>query len=445
MKRLILPVVAACLAVGLQAHLSLIEFTAELLSTSGDGEAAILSVRVANTTLLDIHVNDLTEIRDGLEQKTVEDLLPGMILKIEAFHTSDGFTAREIEVTDVAAAIEVRGRVTEKTEDPAALTVAGLTFQLDENTKIRDFSTPPNRLEFADINIDDFVKIEATSSESGLLALMVRVGDPGERFARLAFEGVIASLDTDQQMMTVAVESVTDPLPVQWTDDTRFNGTPYVGAPVTVVGHLNSDLTVVADKVIVKQTLHLAPGKVKMKTNDSRNVQIILQDVRGQDLTLSIGVSPDSSAVEPSPAEVVIPAGQVSGFFTLTSGDTEEDATVTATSEGLSASAEVEVRDRGQGQGPATLAWSPPQLHLKSGQRRSVLLRLNQPATEEMTASLTLMSDIPGLLTDFEAEVTFMAGERQKQITVTAGPVGEGTLRALLSNGAESALTVGVR
>jgi hypothetical protein len=248
------------------------------------------------------------------------------------------------------------------------------------------------------------------------------------------------------RMMTVAVESVANPLPVVWTDDTRFNGTPFVGAEVVVIGHLNPDLTTVADRIIVQRLLHLAPGQVKLRTNDSRTVQIILQDVLEEDLALTVSVSPETSAVQVDPTEVVIAAGAVSGFFTVTSGDVEEDAEITVDTGGLMVTAPVEVRDRGQGQGPLALAWSPPQLVLKQGRSRTVLLRLNEAPEEEVAVSVQLVSDTDALVAGFEAAVTFAPGERRKQITVTAGSApGEGVVRATLPSGDSADLEIRIR
>ncbi len=446
MKRLLVPVLAVLFGVGLHAGLSLVEFTAELVAKAVDGEVSVLSVRVASTTLLDIRVNDLTEIRNGLDEITVDDLLPGMILKIDAFHTAEGFTARNIEVTDGAASVEIRGRVSSKTEGPDSLTVAGLTILANENTNILGFARPPQDLTFDDVNVDDFVAIEAFPDGADLVASTIRVGEPGERFARLAFEGSVETLDNESRRMTVSVDSVSTPLPVRWTEDTRFNGTPFVGAEVRVLGRLTADLTVVADKIMVQRLLHLAPARVKMKTNDSRTVQIILEDILAEDLAMTIGVSPESLGVEASPTEVVIPAGEVSGFFTVMSGDLVGDAEITAASGDLTASAQVEVRDGGQGPGPLALAWSPPSLVLKTGRSRTVLLRLNQTAAEDLTASLTMVSDTPELAAGFEAEVVIPQGQRHVQVTVTAGSsAGDGTLRAALSSGEEAELSVRVR
>ena len=443
MKRtfLILVLVFA-LSGSLLAELSLLEFTGTLTGKTPDGDITILALQVTPTTSIDVRVTDLTEIKDGLDAKTVDDLMDGMILKIEAFHTSEGFTAREIEITDGAALIEVRGEVTAKTDDPDTLTVATLVLHVNENTSIKDFERPSNKLTFDDIMVHDFVKIEAFPSGDHLVAASIKVGDPEDRFARLAFEGIIDSIDGD--IVMVSIDSVADPIPVLITPDTEVKGVLAVGLRVTVIGHLNSDLMVVADKIIVKKLLHLAPKKVKLKTNDSRQIQIILNEVLGEDLVLTIA-SNDPSLVTVDPTSVTIPAGELSAFFHVHSADQEGETTVTATAGDLVASAEVEVRDGGNGP-PFDIVWHPGHVNGHPGQIRKVKLQLGRAVDAETIVTITQTEGEPDLLADYPSSVTFLPGEKKKDVIIVLGDhPGEGKLVAEMPEGQQAEFEIKIR
>src|SRR4030042_2141268 len=100
MKRICFLVVFLLTVVTCLPAASEVEFVASLKTvTVENSEAATLTMQLTPTFTLDVAVTSLTEIRgQGDAELAVEDLEPGMILKIEGVFVEAGILAKEIQV-----------------------------------------------------------------------------------------------------------------------------------------------------------------------------------------------------------------------------------------------------------------------------------------------------------------------------------------------------------
>ena len=143
---------------------------------------------------ISFQVDENTEIfgDDGDDSVSFDELMVGMIVEIEANMDSLGqYLAVEIEVEDFYQdEIEVEAAIDELGSDH--LVVAGISFQIDENTTIIDDDQQP--IDFSVLQVGDIVEVRAEiQSDQSLLATHIELED---------------GLDDDDFELTGAIEFV---------------------------------------------------------------------------------------------------------------------------------------------------------------------------------------------------------------------------------------------
>lgn len=458
MKKYLLPLILAFsfFTLGYSAA-SQVEFVATVEDMiAEDSETGILKMALTPSFSLDVRVTPFTEIRDGESQLNFSDLAAGMTLRIEGIFGDDGIKALEIEVTDDAAEIEIKGEISEIDAGAQEIVVSGFRIHVTSATELKDSDGTP--LLFTDLNLFDFVKVEAFVSGDRLEAEEIKVRNPEEKFARISFEGIVT--DIQDSTIFVLIDGMSAPATAEITSDTEIKGTLAVGVLVRVIGHFNPDLSVTADKILVKRLLQLAPDKLRMHFDQTRRVEVILRNPLEEDIELTIA-SLDPSVAVPSVSSLLIPAGQPTSFFEVTSafqeGETEIEVKTPDLLGGLVVTLKVEVRssqkidddddDADEGdEDELELKWAPPQLNLRAGEQRTVRLMLNGPAPDGLMAALSVKKGDPSLLIGLPSDVIFAPGGRFAEVTFQAGPTaGEIEVRATLPNGEEEEIEIRIR
>lgn len=415
---------------------SQVEFTGTLEAI--DSVEQVLTVRITPSFTLQVRIMETTEIRDGDSQLDLVDLELDSVLRIEGFFTDEGITAREIVVSEPDDDLELRGQITEIDEDNRIIVVLGFPIHVPETAEIKG---PDGPLTFQDLAVDQHVKVEANVVDEQIVASEVKVGvAKDERFAHISFEGIV--LTVADEMIEVLIDDLETPVGVEIGETTLIKGELAPGVLVRVIGHLNEDLTVTADIILVRSPLQLAPPHLNMRVVQIRNVQIILQNPLDSAVSLLIE-SDDPSIAEVLPGEVVIEAGQKTASFEVTGisvGNTKVTVSLPAEFGGLSEEIEVLVREESdeednEEEGPSfTIRWAPPQLNVKIGLHRSSKLLLPHPLTEDTEAVLSLHEGMEGVVT-FPEMVTIPAGAVFVDVLFEVEGPGEVVVRAELPTG----------
>lgn len=422
---------------------SQVEFVATVKTVTVETEAATLTMQLTPTFTLDVLVTSLTEIRgEGDAELAVGDLAAGMILKIEGVFVEGGILAKEVQVFAGVADFEIKGAIQSVDEGAKKIVIANITVQITDETNIRDCEH--NELTIADLEAGQIAKVEGSLGEA-LVAESIVACSAAFKAPRIAFEGVIT--EVTETGIVVQVEGV-DNVPVKITEDTDVNGELVVGAKVRVNGVIEEDLSVTATKVTVMQALQLAPGKLEhLKVGQSHPVVIILHALYESDVTLAV-VSLDPDIADVSAAEVVIPAGKLTGAFRVIAkavGETTVEVSLPAELGGAKATLAVEVTQSQLGQ--QEVRWVPPALSLRKGQERTVSLILRMPVADPLDVALSQVSGDP--IVEFPATVTVKAGTRYAPVTFKAGQIaGTVKIRATLpdsAGGGTADLVIGVR
>ncbi|MGH9341242.1 MAG: DUF5666 domain-containing protein [Acidobacteriota bacterium] len=429
-----------------------IEFSGELVSIDTLSEqVADLGIELTDQFIIFVRVTGRTEIHDDGTAMTLAQLGIGDILSVEGLVTGQSILAQEIEIAEEDNDFEIRGRIDSIVGDQ--IIVIGLAIQVPETAEIRD--SQGAMLSFGDLALKQFVKVEGEISEDGEMAASeVEILHPGRRVGRLKFEGTILSLSGTE--LLVQVEGV-GPVLVQITDDTEIEGDLAEGAIVKVQGRLNPDLSVLALEITVQRPLRLAPHKLKMRLNQTRHVQVILDRIFDVDVQIDL-LSLDPAVVQTSTPILTIPAGTIASEFNVLSGavegETSVEVTLTSPDGVQSVILEVEVEQRGEGNngngnngqggghGPGgeddeeeieiEIKWVPDDIKSLGNETRTVKLELDEPAPAGLTATLFLRAGKVGLV-QFPAEVVFPEGSTETDIQIViADDHGKVKIRASL-------------
>jgi hypothetical protein len=446
-----LPIVWLMIAIGLSfgvlAAPSQVEFVAPVISISEQTEnSAVLEMAVTPSASVIVLVNEFTEIKDGDTILSPTDLEVGMTLKVEGFFGDSGIVAKELLVTEGTAPIELRGEIAAIDEATQMIVVVGFELLVTNETKIRDAENVG--LDFSDLEVGQFVRVEADVDGDNIVALSILIGAGFPATARIMVEGVVVELNGLESLL-LQVEGLSDPIHVLLTDTTHIIGSLALGVFARVIGRLTPELMVEADRIIVLSGLRLAPSRVRMPVDSERRIQVILRNILEEPLLLTIESS-DPSVVEPETDSMEIPAGVFTTSFRIFSGSNPGNAVITVeTASGLLASVSVQVFEpgsQGPGAGPSLLPhWAPPQLNLLANQTLGAQIVLKGPASEEIVVALELVEGEPGLV-DFPPTVTFLPGQAVARVDVTAGPdAGNGRIEATFPNGDSAGLAVTVR
>lgn len=426
---------------------SQVEFVAPISDIHEQTEnSAVLEMAVTPAASVTVLVNEFTEIKDGDTVLNPTELEIGMILKVEGFFGDSGIIAKELLVTEGTAPIELRGEIAAIDEATQTIVVVGFELLVTNETKIRDAENVG--LGFSDLEIGQFVCVEAEADGDDIVALSILIGAGFAEHARVMVEGVVVELNGLESLL-LQVEGLTDPMHVLFSDTTHIIGSLAVGAFARVIGRLTPELMVEADRIIVLSGLRLAPSRVRMPVDSERRIQVILRNILEEPLVLTIESS-DPSIVEPETDAMEIPAGVFTTSFRIFSGSNPGNAVITVgTASGLQATVSVQVVEPGQqgpGEGPNFLPhWAPPQLNLLPNQEHGAKIVMKGPASQEIVVQLDLVEGEPGLV-DFPPTVTFPAGQAVAQVEVTAGPnPGTGRIEATFPNGDSAGLAIVVR
>ncbi len=385
-----------------------------------------------------VRVTNLTEIRDGGEDLSADELEVGMTLRMEGVFVEGGIAALEIEVTNSAVELELRGQISAIDEMNRRIAVRGLMIQVPEAAEIK--GPGDNLLQFDDLDLSQFIGVEGNLSEGQVIASRVRVRMDGEELARVSLEGIVASIDP--LTIFVSIEGIpSSPVAVEIGEDTKIHGVLVVGALVRVIGTLTPELTVRGDKILVKRLLQLAPDKLKMRPEQTRRVEVILRNPLDEDVALSIQ-SEDTSVAEPLVSMLLIPAGRQTGFFEVIAKDIEEGETritvqMPVELGGLIVELDVEVQRRRQEEPDeedeeVELKWVPRQLNLAPGDIRVAQLSLNQQAAAGLMAELKFKKGGADIASFLPVVVNFDEGARSAEVEIQAISSGEAKIRAHL-------------
>ncbi|HSR67605.1 MAG TPA: DUF5666 domain-containing protein [Acidobacteriota bacterium] len=396
---------------------SQVEFIAEVQSVTPDGGTTVLAMALTPSFNIDVFVTAATEIKDESDDPlTPDQLMAGMVLKIEGLFVEGGILANEVEVTEDEAEFEVRGLIQSLTPDgpeSGRMTVAGFDILVPVEAEIK--SSAGEVLIFADLMVDQFVKVEGRATADDLVADEVKVRDdesPG-KFARIRLEGVVSEI-VDEGQFLVELPGEAAAL-VKIDEETRIIGPGElaVGASVKVFGTLTEELCVLAERVLVKKAVELAPDKLRLALQESGQVCVVLRNARDGDTVFEIA-SQDPSLATVSTNMLTIPAGMLTACFDVTALDQEGETKIDVVTEGFEGCVEVEVGEQ-EDEGPQAIRWNPRVIRAAPDLIRDVRLRLAVPAQEETTAMLFISEGDMDLI-NFPAEVVFPAGSRTQTV-----------------------------
>lgn len=434
MKRpvLLLLSLAACSIFSLSTPAQ-IEFTGTVKSIEKESDqVAVLMVSLTSTFDIPVRITGMTEIRDeNGEPMTLSEIKVDMTLEIEGLFLEKGILAREVKVAKKATDFELKGRIENIDGLNREIKVLGFVIQVPETAEIKDSEGDP--LLFSGLQLNQFVEVEGNVSESRLVASEVKVIRPEAKKARVRLEGIVVSME--ESTLQVLVEAV-GPALVRITPETDIHGTLAVGVLVRVIGTINEDLSVAARKIIVRSIVQLAPHRLKMGTNKTRRVEVILRKTFDQDVELAVtSLNPDLAKA--SVSSLTIPAGKVTGSFQVTSGPTSGETTIEvqlpADLGGFKAVLPVEVSQANDHEGKELeVEWRPDEVNMRTNEERKVQLRLSKPAPSELAVQISV-KDGEADLVEFPAQVTFGAGSIRVEVTLKSkSSRGEVKLRARL-------------
>ncbi|HSR50266.1 MAG TPA: DUF5666 domain-containing protein [Acidobacteriota bacterium] len=395
---------------------SQVEFIAEVQSVTPDGGNTVLSMALTPSVNIDVLVTAATEIKDENDDPlTPDQLTAGMVLKIEGLFVDGGILANEIEVTDDQNEFEVRGflqGVTPDGPESGRIMVAGFDILVPAEAEIK--SSGGEVLTFADLMVDQFVQVEGTAKMDDLVADEVKVRDEDDlgKFAKIRLEGVVSEIiDEGQFLVELAGEAAAL---VKIDEDTRIiGGEIALGASVKVFGTLTEDLCVLAERVLVKKAVELAPDELRLELQESGQVCVVLRNPRDTDTVFEIA-SQDPSLAAVSTNMLTIPAGMLTGCFDVMALDQEGETKVDVVTSGFEGMVEVEIGEQ-EGEGPQDVRWDPRVVRAAPDLIRDVRLRLAVPAEEETTAMLFISEGDTDLI-NFPSEVIFPAGSRTQTV-----------------------------
>ncbi len=456
MKRIaFLAVVLLTVGYGFSAA-SQVEFVAKVKAIEAESdEVANLTMQLTPTFDMKVRVTEMTEIRgEGDAELSVADLKTGMLLKIEGIFTDATILAKEIQVFEGVSAFEVKGAIDAIDTTAKTITVLGLVIKFTDETSLKGAES------FAELKAGDIVKVEG-KIEDGLVATDVIVNHPQTfKAPRISFEGIVTSIKEGE--LKVLVEGV-DEVVVRVSDKTDVHGDVAVGVEVRVIGTIGEDLVVDADKVIVQKLLEVAPTKLKLQPDQTRQVVVILHTFFDQDVEVKV-VSAKPEVAELAVDKIVIPAGKLTGLFDVkgkAAGETVIEVSLPDSMGGAKAQVQVLVEDKGGkpgddgGEGgdkggvekPAMM-WTPASLFLKTGQTRQGAIHLRTQAETALTVALSLKTGATGVI-QFPATVEIPKGAKYAFVTFKAGDnPGKVMILAKLpdaAGGAEATLAVEVK
>lgn len=229
-----------------------IHFKGVLLRVESGASPKIV-VRVA-TAELSLAVSSDTVIEaSGNHNLTLADLSVGQFLELEAAFTAQGLFVKKIELEkDPENHFRVDGLVdaVEKVSGETKLTVIGIPFWLNADTRIHAVGRDPKSLAASDLKPGDRVDVQGVQEGGRLVARRLTVGFPKAEDHPIRFEGLIEKISSDGKTLELKVGDVGRAV-VHLTSATKVIGTPKVGLLAQVSGFLESDLSVVALSVRV--------------------------------------------------------------------------------------------------------------------------------------------------------------------------------------------------
>jgi hypothetical protein len=277
------------------------------------------------------------------------------------------------------------------------------------------------------------VWIEGKIVEGVLVAVVVRTKTCEFQPPRISFDGIVTSIKDSE--LRVLLEGV-DVVPVRLDNQTIVKGDLAVGAAVHVVGTIEPDLAVRARLILVQRLLMLMPNKLRLRVDQAGHVVAVLFERLQTDVELKVQ-SKDPKVAQPSASSLVIPAGKVTGAFTVTgkaAGKTAVEVSLPQSLGGMSAAVEVEVFK--QAEPPPVdkldISWSPPAMSIKANTTRSANLHLSRPAPTVLDVKLRLLKGNEGVV-KFPDKATIGAGAKMTSVEIKAGPqAGKVVIRASL-------------
>jgi len=217
-------------------------------------------VRVA-TAELSLVVNDDAVIEaSGDRNLKLDNLSVGQFLDLEVAFTGQGLFVKKIELEKnpenhfrVDGLIDTEPTVPDETKpDETKLTVIGIPFWLDADTRIHAVGRDPKSLTASALKPGDRVDVQGVQEGGRLVARRLTVGFPKAEDQPIRFEGLIIEVISSDGKLTLDLK-VGDAgrAVVHLTPETKVVGTPKVGLLAQVTGFLDDDLNVTAASVRV--------------------------------------------------------------------------------------------------------------------------------------------------------------------------------------------------
>ncbi len=443
MKRFYLFSVLLLILPGSFLAASQLEFSAVLQSVEKEGSSVtLLTMRLTPSASLPVRATNATEFRDinGLPI-TVDDLMPGMLLEIEALFTDQGILAREVQVSDDENDFQVRGRiqsVTPQGNDAVRILVGLFDILVPFSAEI--FDSNGRTLTIDDLEEGQFARVEGMVEGDDLVAHEIRIGEP-ERRGRITLQGIISQVLSNREFL-ITMEGGVEAL-VEISEESEIRGTLAVGAQVRVTGTLTDRLSILAERIVVIGSVELSPDELELETGQSSPVSVILRQVSGEDTAFRIS-SQDAEIAAASTDSLTIPAGELTASFDVIAGTIEGETSIVVSTEGFEGRVEVEVEeeegdgdDGDDGEDDLEVRWEPRVIRVAPNGGRDVRIRISDPAPlGGLTVALTLEEGSDDLLS-FPSQVTIPEGERGVTLRIDfLSNQGKATLRATLPESA---------
>lgn len=200
-------------------------------------------VRLTGNTEIEAHGDEV-----GLRELTVGDFV-----KVSGVFTNSTIVAKEIEIVDRGdGEFRLRGAIASVRVAAAGtiIKVLGIDVMVNSDTKI-ERRGPDGGFTTANLAAGLMADVRGHHLDGQFVASRLKVGPREDDAIRVAFSGKIAAVG--ERRLTVDTEGGSTAV-VLITTSTVVTGTPAIGRFVEVRGTLNSNLEVVASRIVVKAT-----------------------------------------------------------------------------------------------------------------------------------------------------------------------------------------------
>ncbi len=231
---------------------------------------------------IDVTINDSTKIVDeDNNELTFADLFLGLSAEVKAVQQEDGSLLAnliEVNLSDaLEGEVELKGVITKDSSN--SITVGGLSFQIDNNTKILDGQKQP--IPFDSLHVGLFVKVKGVLQPDGtLLAIKIKYDEDDDSKENFKLSGPIEQISDTTIFVAGTIFYFDDETKIEEDDNLDISiSSLQVGTVIKIKGEYRSDGNLWALEIEVKEKSDSEineEGTIELLDNSSLTVNGIL-------------------------------------------------------------------------------------------------------------------------------------------------------------------------